>query len=491
MESKKRTMGYDGSFPIDSALPQLGIAWNAELMLAIFRKRLKPVKEDRFEILKCEIERFRYRQGIRSIIHYVLLLRDTATKIERKLWVTGIIYSSDKSRHLYEQALASDAWRNIPESLLALEPACYIPDLKMFVQAFPFDRSLPSLPALLAGPPPELKTLLIKQFGPGDWSMESCGIDPVRYHPLLSITLRYNIAARNRLTDKREMRTFYIKSYSDDRGREAYALLDNLYRCFSSGEKGFSTVKPIGYLENFRSLILEGAHGKSLEQIIIDGKNVNKAISKTARALAELHQSKLTFPATRHRPAEGTYARVKKAGKFIQWAYPVLNEKVEKIMDRLKRGLTDVSPCPTHLDIKTDHIFIDGDNLVFIDLDSFSLSDPVFDPASLLVRMEMLPNLSSIPQSTVNSISQLFLKEYFSHVQSDWRGRISVNYICAAFKVALYYIQHQEPHCYKKVVSILDRCSELLPDNIRASPKTGILRVNLGKSRPLESSMSM
>lgn len=118
---------------------------------------------------------------------------------------------------------------------------------------------------------------------------------------------------------------------------------------------------------------------------------------------------------------------------------------INEIMNKLEACLKDVPAHPTHLDIKLDHIFIDEDKAVFIDLDAFALSDPVIDPASFLIQMEMFSNLSAISNPRFDALAQTFLREYFTRVPGDWYERLSANYSCAALKAAVYYIQHQEP----------------------------------------------
>lgn len=445
----------NGLLPTDPALPQLQVAWDAKLMLGILRDHLQPFGCAEYDIIDCKVVRFRYRQGIRSIVLYQLVLLDKHTNVERNTWLTGVTYPDDRASRLYDKLLAAHAWRDIPDALLPFEPVSYLPDLKMLLQVFPQDRYLNKLPFLITGPPPQLKKFLLDQFGVGAWRMGHCRVDAVRYRPHEGVTLRYEVEAIESSTQKHEKKSFFIKVYRDDGGRETYDLLHKLYLHYASGEEGFTTVKPLAYFEDLRALILEGAPGQSLEDIILQDNNVQAEILKSAAALAALHQSKVEV--TAHRSIKGTLSRAKKAGKFIQWALPNMRGSVDALIKKIEQELEEVPPCPTHLDIKIDHIFMDGQGLSFIDLDSFSLSDPVFDPASLFARMEMLPNLSSISRSKVNTISQLFIEEYFSNVPGGWRKRFSVNYACAALKVALYYIQHQETNWHEQVEHIVNK----------------------------------
>lgn len=460
MGQQEKTYPYDEMLPGDPSMPQLKAAWDPEFMLDIFRRTLKPFRDIEYDILGCRLSRFRYRQGTRSIMLYEVTLREKITSVKRNLWVTGVTYPDDRANRLYHRVLSSNPWQTIPDSTLWVEPVSYIPELKMLIQVFPQDRFLPTLPLLISGPPPELERFLLGCFGSGNWRLVRYEVEPVRYRPFLGVSLRYKIKARDISTNIERTKCFYIKIYRQENVKQTFELLNNLYLKLSTKGRGFATIKPLACFDDLHALVFEAAPGRSLEQLILQGENVNPAVSKSAAALAEFHQSKVDLGL--YRSVEGTLSRARRAGQFIQWACPDLIGKVDEILIKLEYCIKEVPPCPTHLDIKVDHIFIDHDKVVFIDLDSFALSDPVFDPASLLVRIEMLPNLSSIPKSRVDTVSRIFLEKYFSNVPNDWQERLSINYSCAALKAALYYIQHQEPSWRKRVSMIVNRAMDVL-----------------------------
>src|SRR5436190_217743 len=64
---------------------------------------------------------------------------------------------------------------------------------------------------------------------------------------------------------------------------------------------------------------------------------------------------------------------VRLAATLVQWACPELRARVEAITAAVAAGLEDVPPAPIHGDLKPDHIFLSGDQVIFIDLDSVAL----------------------------------------------------------------------------------------------------------------------
>ena len=90
----------------------------------------------------------------------------------------------------------------------------------MLVQVFPYDHQLPSLPILMAGPPPTLEPLVLARFGEGDWRTEAWDVEPVRYRTGARMTLRLRVRVRNRTTGQLEERCFYAKVYREEEDGE-------------------------------------------------------------------------------------------------------------------------------------------------------------------------------------------------------------------------------------------------------------------------------
>src|SRR5213079_948403 len=144
-----------------------------------------------------------------------------------------------------------------------------------------------------------------------------------------------------------------------------------------------------------RTLALEEARGAALQQILLDGgeDDWSAALRAVARAVAAFNQADLA-PAERHSLAD-QLADVNRAASLVQWACPELRAEVEALAAAVGAGLTDVPPAPIHRDLKTDHIFLSGDRVIFIDLDSVVLGDPVRDPAHLFAHIACQVGLDS------------------------------------------------------------------------------------------------
>ena len=192
------------------------LAKDPELMREVFQRHLRPLGGEDYQVRECQVSRTRHRQAKWCIVEYVLHLEDLGTGCKRSQWVTGVMHAEEgRTRSIWEELRRSEPGRGIPEDASpAFEPFSYVPDLGMLVQVFPYDRRLPALPLLMAGPPPELTPLLLARFGPGDWRAEAWEVELVRYLAETRATLRLRVRAREAETGRAEEGLVYrVNSY--------------------------------------------------------------------------------------------------------------------------------------------------------------------------------------------------------------------------------------------------------------------------------------
>ena len=205
-------------FLADPAFPQLKIATDPGLMKETFRTHLRPVGGKVYDIEDCRFIRLRYRQDSRRFLLYTLRLVEPDTGRERDVQVTGLLYAQkDKAEQTWRKLKATDPRQEIPDGWLTFEPVSFVPELEMLVQVFPYDRRLPTLPLVMAGPPPELEPVLLGRFGPGDWRVEAWNVEPVRYREQGGAVLRYTAKARNAATGEEERKASTPRSTATKR----------------------------------------------------------------------------------------------------------------------------------------------------------------------------------------------------------------------------------------------------------------------------------
>src|ERR1041385_1706740 len=375
--------------PVDPDFPQLKTACDPAQMIEVFRRHLKSVSGRPCLIQECVPFRFRFRQGgSRCVLQYTLHLVEPDSGRERSLSVTALIYAGDgEAERQYREILATDPRSEIPETLLTFEPVSFIPELQMLVEVFPYDRKLRGIPQLMAGPVQELEPRLLASFGPGEWRAEKREVQPARYRTELSAVLRYTLHARNAATSARATRRFFVKVYRGNRGEPTFQFLQSLSARPETEQEKYSVVRPVAYLRDLNSLVVEEAPGISLEQIILEDKAgaTEAAARQAARAVVAFTHTQI-LDAPRSSPDE-QMGELKRAAKLLHWSSPRLRAAVDNILRTIAAGLEDVPLALIHRDLKPAHIFLEGDRVILIDLDSFALADPVRDPAHLLANI--------------------------------------------------------------------------------------------------------
>jgi len=444
------------AFPERLGLPELRIASDARLMRDVFQRHLRPLNGNRLHIQDCVITRRRYRQAGGCILQYALSLLDWQTGLERIHWATGIMYRDDRAERTWQKLRAANQSQETVDTSQSFEPNSFIPELRMLVQLFPHDRRMPALSSLIFGAPPELEALLLARFGRGNWRVETLRVDPVRYRAWLAVVLRYTISAVDSATGRRAERRFFLKMYAYERGEQIYQLLQSLSQNNGAAE-GFNVARPVAYSSEMNAVIQEEAPGISFQQILLDSRNgeVGWAARRVARALASLHLDHDHVPAAKHVSVADEVERLEDARDLLQWACPHLSEKIGAVVAEIVARLEEVPLKPTHLDLKTDHMLLDGDRCAIIDLDSFAKADPVLDPAHLLAQIVGLTLRFPVPQSRLRAGARLFADEYFKRVPASWRERLVTHYSGAALKTAVGFFRRQEPQWSEKVAAML------------------------------------
>ncbi len=521
------------AFPADPDFPQLKIASDPALMLETFRAHLRPVPGKVYQIQDCVPFRFRCRQSTsRCVLQYSLRLVEPGTGRELNQWVTGVVYAEDgEAERLWQEIRAADPVQEIPEAWRSFEPICFIPNLQMLVQVFPYDRKLPNLCRVMSGALRFLEPQLLAQFGLDQWRVEQRKIEPTRYRTEMGAALKYTLQARQPLTAKSQTRLCYLKVYRNDRGEETFELLKSLAerdggrqhppgfgvrqspgaldfeaactevegparakapedwrtpRRLPAQDRPYSVVRPIAYLRELRTLVLEEAPGTALQQLLLQNGDPQTAVRAVARAVAAFNQGSplpsqgSPLPSDesgargegalgikRHHSLAEQFDELKRASTLVQWACPEMRAEAKTITAALVAGLEEVPPSPIHRDLKPDHIFLHGDRVIFIDLDSVALGDPVRDPAHLFAHLTARVGMDAMPREQARTAATDFVEEYFAHVPEPWRKQFPLHCAGALIEVAGGIFKRQEPRWTEKVSGCVEEAQRLLKGGLR------------------------
>jgi aminoglycoside phosphotransferase (APT) family kinase protein len=248
-----------------------------------------------------------------------------------------------------------------------------------------------------------------------------------------------------------------VKVYRDDAGEQTYHLLQAFRQRAAQRDGLFTAPEPVAYLGDLRALVQEEAPGIPLHDILLGEGDPIPVMRQVARALARLHQHDV-IP-SRCRTREDDLHGLARIQALLEWTCPHLTRAVDQIVAAVAAGLEDTPPEPTHGDLKTDHIWLDGDRVVFIDLDSFAGADPVSDPALFLARLAALPLRFTVSAERARTAALAFVNEYFAHVPRGWRRRLALHYAAATLKVAASFFRQQDPDWAAKMSALMEEAS--------------------------------
>ena len=148
---------------------------------------------------------------------------------------------------------------------------------------------------------------------------------------------------------------------------------------------------------------------------------------------------------------------LKRASSLVQWACPRSRAETQTIIAAVLAGLEEVSPAPIHRDLKTDHIFLSGERVSFIDLDSVALGDPVRDPAHLWAHIAGRVGLTALSPELARAAAEAFVEEYFGQVPKEWRQRFPQHCAGALIEVAGGVFKRQEPLWRQTISDLIER----------------------------------
>lgn len=460
----------------DPSLAQLEVAKDPEQMRQVFQRHLHPLGQQTYRVRGCRISRAHYLLATRRIFRYTLRLEESGSGRERIESLTGVMYAEGgRAWREWQEMQRPQLGREIPYDLLTFEPFFFIPELDMLVQVFPYDHRLPSLPILMAGPPPTLEPLVLARFGEGDWRTEAWEVEPIRYRTGARITLQLRVRARSQTTGQVRERRFYAKVYreAEDGGR-TWEVTRKLWEKAKAGDEGFTVGRPIAYLSDLRTLFQEEVLGRSLYDVLLREKEATAVVRGVARALAAMHLDEdLPRPRRPHPSKEDLDRRLRSIGETLRRVCPHLEPEIQSIVDAVVTGLEAEAPtAPTHGDLHLRHVLLHDGRPALIDLDAFSEADPLLDVALVLSDLAAMPLDSPLPRERAQKALRVFVEEYFAYVPESWREGFPPRYARTLLKRAaqLPRRQSQTPGWPEKVEDLIEEAkSSLLGPDIRCT----------------------
>ena len=419
----------------DASLPHLERALNGETIGRYCRGLAHPEKGIR--ISSCRVLRLRYRRGRRAIIQYEITLVH-ADGSKQSLWLAGYQYAS---RERFETGV-----RRL-ERLLAnhgddgdMLPGIAIESLQLLLLRFPYDRRLPALMSFYFNIEQLLKDRLALLFGSDNWKLESLDCRPVRWRVGLSAVAQISLVARHVASGETSERELYLKHDPSLAQNDAESRLAALEK-----DRGlpFALCPAVLSLPRQGLSVQVAAAGLSLETRLARGMTTSADANRLATLLARWHTSGELM----HRPypKEKFESVLERSVRVLSAATPENGDRLQKLAASIRLQMLHRLQCPTHLDLKPEHIFLDAEKITLIDMESAADADPMLDIAILFARLRHGQELYDSPKAACRSFANQLIRAYAPQVPPSWWYNFRVCYAWAVLKIAVHLFACQRP----------------------------------------------
>ncbi len=421
----------------DEALPQLAVVRDVSIMrdalqLALFGEGA------RCRIEHCIVAFIRYRPGKNCLIHYRMIVRDTATDEERVERLAAKVLPPGLSQGLF---LEEQKKALLPSSQPC--PLHHLPDLGMVVWLFPNDPKLDGLPALVDDR--RLESFVLPQLAgevPGpDWQLLQWHKEVVSYVPERRCTLRITAQLQHRITGELKAQTFYGKAYPDHGGRTTRRNMKNLRANHCGRFAPFRVARPLLYEEESKILWQTGLAGTPLTAFRAGSPELLRLLENAARGISALHTSNLECAgmAQQSNPLESLErACILLSDRGIRCA-----DLVDRLFDAA-RSLKDSPSGTVHGDLHLDNVFSTESGIGFIDLDSLAWGDPIRDLSGFLANLCTWSVMRGLDSDQVETMVRAVVLPYIKAVPWD------VTETEVRFHLAAALIYHQAQRCIAK-----------------------------------------
>jgi hypothetical protein len=406
----------------DNALPHLQKAVNPELMAAAFEEFLQREYPGRgLKVKACGIGRVYHKPGKDCGIIYHLQCQDRENRSHAPWFYGRMCANGDGLPKPENQAPA--AWPGCG----FWKPVRFWPEMRMQVNAFPYDAKLPYLGQLLE---PEFVKQQVEAnlpgFGlPGGWECREVVCHTVKYMPFKRCVLRYQLLMADALGNQRQI-AFYGKTYNTAESRYVYDALRKI--CDSPGYAAgqLNIPAPIAHLDEANTLWQRAWEGKGFSALMreIGWNNLPDTgyPEKIGALLAALHQVAMPDQLA---PGPSLAMVIENAGGDADDITDFLPEKqaalrqITKTLEALAPRFAGQAPQATiHGTFKVAQLLCRENKLGLIDFDSIASGDPLYDLAELITSLLYLRVSDRIPEASISKSVELILSSY--QKQTPW-----------------------------------------------------------------------
>lgn len=425
--------GYE--VPDDPSLPYLNTALDEVAMANRFQALLFAPESNadrpstvRHWVKQCQIERIKYKAGQKCLINYLLQIEDLQTRQIGEQRLSTRLFPKGESPSRYQKAQR--------EPLVTPpygQAVMHLPELDMVIWAFPNDRKIGGVAALMTLPPHQVDLLeravcdrLHAQI------VEMGRPELVHYVPEHTCTVRLQMTVQplGQSAGQPRALTLFGKAYYNDEGAESWRLMQMLWNSPARRQGRLQIAQPIAYAPAERILWQMGLTGRTLLTYALDSAEFAELLTGAAQSVAELHGAQL--PCTRTSRLADWLATLTNMQNLLANVRPELNEQVANLVERLTYAVSELNNAPAatlHGDLHLQNFFVgqasqlvpnDGtsweacptERMALIDLDNLSTGSPWRDLGSLFAGLYYRAIVEDVDAAHIAQLVDRFCAEY-------------------------------------------------------------------------------
>jgi Ser/Thr protein kinase RdoA (MazF antagonist) len=213
-------------------------------------------------------------------------------------------------------------------------------------------------------------------------------ISTIRYRPGQRHVLRANL----RSADGR-IRSVFVKIDRDDRGRQAVRVANTLGDPLTVRHPSASLARPIGYAADDQAALWWAVPGRTLgEHLRSPTGDPTPLVVAVGRALRSFHACRVDAPHALldSHDAVSEWRATQRAGEIVSGLLPEVGQQYRAIGESVLAELhcrPVAAPTCLHGDAKADNLVVEGDRVVFLDLDRCAWGDPALDLGKLIADL--------------------------------------------------------------------------------------------------------
>jgi Ser/Thr protein kinase RdoA (MazF antagonist) len=408
-------------------------------------------------VTACRVVRQRHRPGHRRFVQYAVSVTHHDGHAD-ELRVTGQWHAERGHTAALSARLERRSRDAAARWTAALPPVFHDAATGMLATTYPWDRRLPALVDVASGRAARLLRPMSEWMGVERSALTQCVVETVRYREQLNAVCRYTLTTSLDTAPRRA--SFYVKLYGDHRGADAVARLGWLAQVTPADQDTARVQPAVAYDRVLRALVLAAAPGLPLDAAPLDDVSSPLAtLARTAKALAAFGGRPL--PASPRLPRVDRAAATTRSAAALSEAMPDRASDVSQLAARAMVRLTDGPDRLVHGDLKLEHVFVDGDEIWLVDLDSCHRGDALWDLALLQARWWAARDGEGA-HGLGETGRRMLAQAYLADSDAGARMRLPALAACAYLDVAAGLAKRQDAEWLPRTRRLLDEADRAL-----------------------------